>query len=286
MPTRARYKVPTPRPGQDREGIPKGTYPLPTCLPPWLGLDGGRGTPRYLPPWPGQDRGRGYPKVPTPHGRSGQGRGYPKVSIPPPPQPKYLPPCLSGWGEGGTPTYLPPSPGQGTYPPPPPPPPRTCYTAGGMPLAFTQEDSCVLNRQIIGYDVVCQQVHASFLNITKTSVTFELLRFIFTGFRLHRVRWHEICINNKTFMLEKNKFVTNSFFGIFLLVVIGASILPYSKALKIINNVNTTLRKKPCARTKNISHLISVFVPNMYLHCLHTYIFFVLNLFTYTLITL
>ena len=71
-----------------------------------------------------------------------------------------VPPCSLGWGyphlDGGLPPSLnggyspvqgwmgmppcpvigaPPTPCQGTYPPP-----RTCYTAGGMPLASTQED--------------------------------------------------------------------------------------------------------------------------------------------------
>ena len=47
------------------------------------------------------------------------------------------------WGDWGTP-----QPGQDGVPPPPPPPgqnsrTRTCYAAGGMPLAFTQEDCLV-----------------------------------------------------------------------------------------------------------------------------------------------
>ena len=63
----------------------------------------GGGVPQGTYPWPGQDGGRGTPK--------------------------YLPPARLGRGVP-----------QGTYPPPPP---RTCYTAGGMPLVFTQEDFLV-----------------------------------------------------------------------------------------------------------------------------------------------
>ena len=68
---------------------------------------GGGGTPRY---------------IPHPPARSGQGRGVPQGTYPQP-----------GQGEGVP---------QGTYPPRP----RTCYTAGGMPLAFTQEDFLVLKN--------------------------------------------------------------------------------------------------------------------------------------------
>ena len=140
---------PQPRylpPGQVRTGVPK--VPTPTRLG-W-----GRGTPRYLPTRLGW--GRGYPKVPTPwpgqnRGTQGtyphqvrMGEGYPKV-----------PPHQVRMGEGVLQdTYPPPRSGWGDPPPPPPPHrpgqgscgylgPRTCFTAGGMPLAFTQEDFLV-----------------------------------------------------------------------------------------------------------------------------------------------
>ena len=71
---------------------------------------------------------RGYPKVPTP----------PLAKVPTPPASQVR------MGGGGTPRYLPPSPGQGTYRPTPTPRPRTSYMAGGMPLAFTQEDFLVI----------------------------------------------------------------------------------------------------------------------------------------------
>ena len=86
--------------------------PGPRYLPPW---------PRYLPPQPGQDRGgrKGVPQSTYPPGQGtyppwpgeDERRGYPKV---PTPQPRHLHPPL-----------------------------RTCYTADGMPLAFTQEDFLV-----------------------------------------------------------------------------------------------------------------------------------------------
>ena len=92
------------------------------------------GTARYLPPLP--------PKVPTPWpGPSGE--GVPQGAYPPPKVPTtWLDP------DGGVP--------QGTYPPGqvrmggrgypkvPTARPRTCYTAGGIPLAFKQEDFLVL----------------------------------------------------------------------------------------------------------------------------------------------
>ena len=88
----------------------------------------GRGTPRYLPP--SQVRlGEGYPNVPNPSPcqvRMGGRVGVPQGTYPP-----SLPGQDGGKG-GGTPRYLPPLPR-----------PRTCYTAGGMPLAFTQEDFLV-----------------------------------------------------------------------------------------------------------------------------------------------
>ena len=93
---------------------PQGRYPPPSQV----RMGGGGvlkvGTPgqgRY-PTWPGQDGG-GYPKVGTPFST--------KV---------VTPLAKLEWGEG--------------VPPPPPfPPPRICYTAGSMPLAFTQEDFLV-----------------------------------------------------------------------------------------------------------------------------------------------
>ena len=92
---------------RSRQGVPTlaGGYL------PWLGPDGG------VPILAG-----GYPKVATPH--PGQVRihpsqvrdgGYPKVGTPP--------------GQGRYPTLR----------------PRTCYTAGGMPLMFTQEDFLILD---------------------------------------------------------------------------------------------------------------------------------------------
>ena len=111
--------------------------------------------------------GGGYP-IPSlgrgvPHPRSGWGVPHPRSrweggtpfqvwtggtptitgwSTPPPPSLGGVPPhTITGWG---TPTHT------GWGKPPPPNPIRqssiagTCYTAGGMPLAFTQEDFLVL----------------------------------------------------------------------------------------------------------------------------------------------
>ena len=133
--------------------VHQGTYPPAKVPTPWLDQDGGTprylSPPRYLPPWPGPDGG--YPKVPTPPpSQVHTGRGYPR----------YLPLGQSnypwpGQDGGGVP--------QGTYPslakvPTPSPPARsgwgggrylwsrTCYTAGGMPLAFMQEDFLVFEN--------------------------------------------------------------------------------------------------------------------------------------------
>ena len=67
------------------------------------------------PPWPGQDEGRGYPRWGIPcQGWStpqpGQDGGVPKVGYPPPPHEDNRR--------------------------------STRYATGGMPLAFTQEESC------------------------------------------------------------------------------------------------------------------------------------------------
>ena len=131
VPTSLPSKVPNPPPPARSgwtEGVPQGTSPLPAKVPT---------------PWPGQD-GEGYPKVPTPWARSGWGEETP---------PRYLLPSQVRTGGEGVPQGTNPSGqvkmggegiSQGSYPlgqrylwP------RTCYTAGGMPLAFTQEDFLV-----------------------------------------------------------------------------------------------------------------------------------------------
>ena len=98
---------------------------------PWPG-------PRYLPPCPRYL-----------HSLPGQVRwGVPQDTYPP--HPRYLPPPPQPGPQrgGGTPKYIPnkvptpppqPGPWWGGYPKVATPRPRTCYTAGGMPLAFTQD---------------------------------------------------------------------------------------------------------------------------------------------------
>ena len=104
-----------------REGYPK-VLPLS-----WPGQDGGY--PKVPTPGPGQDTGRGTPRYLPLHPRARSGwRDTPRYLSPPPqpghegggvPQGTYLSPLArSGWGE--------------RYP-----------KAGGMPLAFTQEDFLV-----------------------------------------------------------------------------------------------------------------------------------------------
>ena len=137
------------------EGVPQGTYP---------------------PARSGQ--GEEYPKVPTPQPHPGQGLAtwqvvcllhshgrtflvrmgdrVPQGTYPWPGQdgggstPRYLPPSQVRTGEGVRQGTYPPSQvrtgggvPQGTYPPTSPWP-RTCYMAGGMPLAFTQENFLVV----------------------------------------------------------------------------------------------------------------------------------------------
>ena len=131
-----------PPPDQVRMGYPPGHW---TGYPPGLGQDG-------VPPWPGLD---GVPPwtwdgVPPDQVRMGH----------PPDQVWMGYPLDLGWGtprpgQDGAPPWpgldgVPPRPGTG-YPPRPGmgyPPPNwdiasTCYAAGGMPLAFTQEDFLV-----------------------------------------------------------------------------------------------------------------------------------------------
>ena len=148
---------------------------------PWLGLDGGgtQGTPHHhqdlarVPPTLGLDGGVVPPTIKTLLGYPHPGMRYPPPSRPgwgtplgwgtlPPARPGLgtpppwdgVPPTNLGWG-----TPPPSRPGWGTPPPwdgvPPtlgwgtPSPTRqssiasTCYAAGGMPLAFTQEDFLV-----------------------------------------------------------------------------------------------------------------------------------------------
>ena len=132
-------EVPHPKSGQ-------GRYPIPGLgggtpgYPPWPGLDAG-GVPRVPPsqvwmvggtqgtPWPGLDGG-GVPRVPLWPGLDGGGYSL----------------ARSGWW--GVPE-VPPLPGldgvlstpirQSSIA-------STCYLAGGMPLAFTQEDFLVLHK--------------------------------------------------------------------------------------------------------------------------------------------
>ena len=110
--------------------LPDGGYP-PFFL---MGVPHGKGYPptigtgwRYPPP----NLGRGYPHADL-------GRGYPSVQI----WERGTPPVQT-W-EGGTPPIQVRLGGGGT-------PNRniacTCYAAGGMPIAFTQEDFLVLTMQ-------------------------------------------------------------------------------------------------------------------------------------------
>ena len=105
LPPWPRYLPPRPGPDGDR-GVTQGTNPPPApakVLPPWLGPDGGVGTPRYLPP--------SLAKVPTPGpGPNGGWEGTLRYLLP---QPRYLPPL----GQVPTGEEVP----QGTYSPPPPP---------------------------------------------------------------------------------------------------------------------------------------------------------------------
>ena len=88
--------------------------------------------------------GRGGPGIPP---RGGYLTGYPSPGGP------GTPPGRSGYPPGGVPDWVPPWGGPGTPPgglgtPPGGVPSKDnigsiCYTAGGMPLAFTQEDFLV-----------------------------------------------------------------------------------------------------------------------------------------------
>ena len=124
--------------GGTQSGTPPGGYPV--RYPPW----GGPGTPpggypvRYPP------RGARYPP------RGGTWPGTPPGGYPVryPPRGVQVPPrggTRSGTPPGGVPSQVPPRGGPGQVPPSGGVPGQdnrrsTHYTAGGMPLAFTQED--------------------------------------------------------------------------------------------------------------------------------------------------
>ena len=72
----------------------------------------------------------------------------PEVGYPPRPGTGYPPPDL-GWSTPQTWDGL--------------PPPTTCYTAGGMPLAFTQEDFLVYYTIIWWYSAFCKPRSVNFL---------------------------------------------------------------------------------------------------------------------------
>ena len=128
------WMVGVPRPGLDNGGYPSQVWMVGGTL--WA-RSGWWGYLEYPPPWldvvpPFHHDWMGYPPqwldgIPHPHH---DWMGYPP------------PPTMTGWG---------------TPPPPPPPPPwfdptsiaSTCYTAGGMPLAFTQEDFLFVSFQMM-----------------------------------------------------------------------------------------------------------------------------------------
>ena len=134
------------------------------------GLDDG-GYPEYLPGL-GLDCGGTWLTPPT--SRPGRGTPHPEMGYPPPSR-----------HDQGTPLHpgirYPPTCNGISHPPPPPPPPSrhdrdtppsrqssiasTCYAAGGMPLAFTQEDFLIIIKINVSFRhiTVCQNmVHVEY----------------------------------------------------------------------------------------------------------------------------
>ena len=118
----------TSRGGGTPSQVWPGGYPIPGLAGGGTAPDLGRGTP----PRPGM----GYPP--------GPGTGYPP------------------WAWDG----VPPPPRHGTGYPPPPPTwdiASTCYVAGGMPLAFTQEDFLVCS--VLKHFAICYSMHSGLVHL-------------------------------------------------------------------------------------------------------------------------